>query len=112
MRCPLAAALLLAAPLLTAQTNCATCHADIAANYARTGMGRSFFRPATGPTVEDYYHALSGSHYSMTLHDGQYFQRRWLLDPAGKQIHIEELKIDYVMGFGNHARSYLHRTER
>jgi predicted CXXCH cytochrome family protein len=97
---------------------CATCHREIAANYARTGMGRSFFAPGTGNTIEDYaktpeyYHALSDSHYSMTVRNGQYFQRRWQLDAGRNEINAEEVKIDYVMGSGNHARSYLHRTER
>jgi tetratricopeptide (TPR) repeat protein len=81
-------------------------------------MGRSFFVPATANTIEDYaknpeyYHALSDSHYSMTIRNGQYFQRRWQLDAGGKEINAEELQIDYVMGSGNHARSYLHRTGR
>ena len=80
-------------------------------------MGRSFFKPGSASTIEDYaktpeyYHALSDSHYAMTIRSGQYFQRRWQLDAAGKEINVEELKIDYVMGSGNHARSYLHRTE-
>src|SRR6202050_4205559 len=96
----------------------APCHRDIAADYARTGMAQSFFRPQAANTVEDYaktpeyYHALSDSHYSMTIRNGQYIQRRWQLDASGKEINAEELKIDYVMGSGNHARSYLHRTER
>jgi tetratricopeptide (TPR) repeat protein len=97
---------------------CAVCHRDIAADYARTGMARSFVIPATANTIEDYvkrreyYHALSDSHYSMSIRNGQYFERRWQLDGAGKEINIEELRIDYVMGSGNHARSYLHRTGR
>jgi len=112
---------------LAAQTNpgayadskvCATCHREIAADYARTGMGQSFFMPGSANTVQnyaktpEYYHALSDSHYSMTIRNGQYFQRRWQLDGSGREINVEELKIDYVMGSGNHARSYLHRTER
>jgi predicted CXXCH cytochrome family protein len=97
---------------------CATCHRDIAADYARTGMAQSFFRPEAANSIEDYantpeyYHALSDSHYSMTVRNGQYLQRRWQLDALANQINVEELKIDYVMGSGNHARSYLHRTER
>jgi cytochrome c-type biogenesis protein CcmH/NrfG len=121
--------LLLGLPALWAQPNyagtayvdskvCATCHRDIAASYARTGMGRSYFTPASANTIEDYaktpgyYHALSDSHYAMTIREGRYFQRRWQLDASGREINVEELKIDYVMGSGNHARSYLHRTER
>jgi tetratricopeptide (TPR) repeat protein len=97
---------------------CAGCHSEIAASYARTGMGRSFFRPGSANAVEDYvrtpdyYHALSGTRFRMTVRDGQYFQRCWQLDSSGREINVEELRIDYVMGSGNHARSYLHRTER
>ena len=135
-----AVALLLGLPGLAAQTSseafpekdyvdskiCATCHREIAEDYARTGMGQSFFKPGFKPgfrpgsasTIEDYaktpeyYHALSDSHYRMTIRNGQFFQRRWQLDAAGKEINAEELRIDYVMGSGNHARSYLHRTGR
>jgi predicted CXXCH cytochrome family protein len=97
---------------------CASCHKEIAANYAQTGMAQSFFTPGSSNTVEDYaktpqyYHSLSDSHYAMTIREGQYFQRRWQVDGAGKEINVEESRIDYVMGSGNHARSYLHRTER
>ncbi len=97
--------------------DCARCHREIAASYARTGMGQSFFKPASANAIEhykaaEYYHALSDSHYAMAIRNGQYFQRRWQLDARGNQINVEELRIDYVMGSGNHARSYLHRTER
>jgi len=124
---PFAVVLLLGLPALAAQTDpgiyvdskiCARCHRDIAASYARTGMGRSFFVPGTANRIEDYaktpeyYHALSDSHYAMTIRNGQYFQRRWQLDAGGKEINTEELKIDYVMGSGNNARSYVHRTGR
>jgi len=97
---------------------CATCHRDIAAKYARTGMGRSFYKPAAANTVEDYaktpeyYHALSDSHYRMTIRNGEYFQRRWQIGLDGKEINVEEVKIDYVIGSGNHGRFYLHRTEQ
>ena len=106
------------ASVYTDSKRCAECHREIAANYARTGMARSFYIPASVNKIEDYagtpeyYHALSDSHYAMTIRNGQYFQRRWQLDAAGKEIDVEELSIDYVMGSGNHARSYLHRTER
>src|ERR1700676_5207342 len=81
---------------------CAGCHREIAASYARTGMARSFFTPAASNTIEnyrgEYYHALSDSHYTMSVRDGAYFQRRWQLDLGGKEMNVEELKIDYVMG--------------
>ncbi len=76
------------AGILTAQTAparapCAACHAEIAENYARTGMGRAFFKPLAANTVEDYtsstphYNALSDTYYAMSIRNGQYLQRRW-----------------------------------
>ena len=48
----------------------------------------------------------------MILRDGQYYQRRWQIGFGGKGVNVEEMRIDYVLGSGNHARSYLHRTPR
>src|SRR5690348_10054971 len=94
---------------------CAGCHREIAANYRLTGMGRSFYRPTPASTFEEiksnpeFFHSLSDTHYSMIARDGAYYQRRWQLGFAGKETNVEELKIDYVIGSGEHARSYLHR---
>lgn len=81
-------------------------------------MGRSFFPPASANTIEDYkgnntfYHALSGTHYAMVSHDGAYYQQRWQIGFNGLKTNVEEMRIDYVLGSGDHARSYLHRTSR
>jgi hypothetical protein len=81
-------------------------------------MGRSLYRPAPANTLEDYarnnefYHSLSDTHYSMVLRDGRYYQRRWQVGFWRQETNIEESRIDYVLGSGNHARSYLHRTAR
>ena len=97
---------------------CAGCHSQIAQNHLHTGMGRSLFRPSPANTLEDYsrnnefYHALSDTHYAMIVRDGAYYQRRWQIGFGGTPANVEELKIDYVLGSGNHARSYLHRTAR
>jgi predicted CXXCH cytochrome family protein len=47
----------------------------------------------------------------MSWKDGKLYQRRWQVDSRGKEINSEEVTVDYVMGSGNHAKSYLHRTE-
>src|SRR5262245_12499053 len=95
---------------------CTRCHREIAESYSQTGMGRSLFKPSPANTVEDYskkfFHSTSDTHYSMIERDGGYFQRRWQIGFGGKETNVEELKIDYVMGSGAHARSYLHRTPR
>jgi len=94
---------------------CAGCHRQIAADYRLTGMGRSFYRPSAANTLEDYakqnsfQHSLSDTRYSMIARDGAYYQRRWQLGFEGKETNVEEFKIDYVIGSGEHARSYLHR---
>ena len=43
---------------------------------------------------------------------GKFYQRRWQIGYRGKEENAEELQIDYVMGSGNHVRTYLHRTSR
>jgi predicted CXXCH cytochrome family protein len=97
---------------------CGTCHVDIAASFQKTGMGRSFYRPAAQNVVEDYTrknvvnHQRSGFIYTMVERDGAYYQRRHTLDFEGKPANIVEQKIDYVIGSGNHARTYLHRTSQ
>jgi predicted CXXCH cytochrome family protein len=95
---------------------CATCHRQIADDYRQTGMARSFFRPTAENTIEDYtrqntfYHALSDTHYAMSRRGGEFYQRRWQIGLGGVEINVEELRVDYILGSGNHARSYLHRT--
>jgi predicted CXXCH cytochrome family protein len=96
---------------------CARCHREIDESYRKTGMARSLFRPSPANTVEDYtrnefYHSTSDTHYAMVRRDGDYYQRRWQIGFGGKETNVEELKIDYVLGSGAHARSYLHRTPR
>jgi len=96
---------------------CAGCHAGIAATYRQTGMGRSFARatPAT-LNVEDFArnnnldHKLSDRHYQMIRRDNRFFVRRNQVGYGGSDANVVEKEIHYVMGSGNHARSYLHRT--
>jgi predicted CXXCH cytochrome family protein len=93
---------------------CASCHQDVAATYARTGMGRSFALPGSVPVVEDYAHnntlnhAASGLRYTMLQRDGAFFLRRSQTGFDGRETM--EQRIDYIIGSGNHSRSYLHRA--
>ena len=100
----------LAAP---AAVTCATCHPAIAKTYAQTGMGRAFAAASPANVAQgEYFHTVSQTHYRILERGGEFFQRRWQKGPAGEEINVEELRIDWVMGSGNHARSYLHRTAR
>ena len=107
----LPAIVLIAAVTLQAATTCATCHPKIAQTYAQTGMARSFYKPQSIPTTR-YYHKLSDTWYAIEDHNGQYYQRRWRIGYDGKETEVQESRIDYVMGSGNHVRTYLTRTPR
>ena len=94
---------------------CAECHGEIWRSFRATGMGRSFFRPTAENNLEDYtrstyYHPASGTYFQMIRRGERYFQRQYQLAPDGRETNVTETGIDFVMGSGNHARTYLHRT--
>lgn len=94
---------------------CASCHPQIAQTYRQTGMGRSFFRATPqAMTVEkldsDFVHKASDRIYRMLRRGDQFFLRRHQTAPGGGEENVIEREIHYVMGSGNHSRSYLHRT--
>ena len=96
---------------------CVKCHADEAAGYAKTGMAHAFYKPQASDTIgnatkeNQFFHAASNTYYKMTEHDGKYYQRRWQQGFDGNPDNVEESAIDFVMGSGNHVRTYLHREQ-
>jgi hypothetical protein len=96
---------------LTAPSECSGCHAKIAATYRRTGMARSFYRvaPDNTPPEASYYHAASERHFQIRRDNGRYIMRRWQQDEDGSIVNVLERSIEYVLGSGNHARSYVSR---
>ena len=97
---------------------CAQCHADIARNFRKTGMARSFDRLSPQNLVEDFksgnpfFHQASDSYFALIERGGKYYQRRWQRGFDGQETNVEEKQIDFVLGSGNHARTYLHLTSR
>src|SRR5580704_10860331 len=89
---------------------CAACHAEIAKTYQLTGMGRSFSRPRVEDfkTPVSYYHPASDRHYSLAERDGRLYERRQQTGYGGTETNVVEKSIDYAIGSGNHARTYLH----
>jgi tetratricopeptide (TPR) repeat protein len=88
-------------------------------------MGRSFskLRPDTawlaaangggGPDFKRQnrvYHEASERHYTMVERGGTFYQRRHQIGFDGKETNGVELTADYVVGSGNHARTFLHRN--
>ncbi len=111
-----------AAGLYADRSVCAQCHAAIAATYRKTGMGRSFRKVrsekdlgAAGSSsglAKPFYHAASNSFFNMVFQNGAWFQRRWQTGFDGKETNVDEKRVDYVLGSGNHSRTLLHLTER
>src|SRR6516164_5453848 len=80
---------------------CAGCHRQIYESYSRTGMGRSFGRvDATVWRDGEYSHAASGQRFTMYRREGRFLERR--------ETNVLEMTADFVLGSGNHARTYLH----
>ncbi len=80
-------------------------------------MGRSFSQVTAESPGDDFpgkafYHEASDSYFSMIRRDGKTYQRRWQLGYDGEETNIEEKSADYVLGSGNHGRTYLHLTSR
>ena len=78
-------------------------------------MGRSFARvlPENTPKLgKPFYHKASGSYFAMIARDGKLYQRRWQIGFDGKETNVDEKQADFVVGSGNHSKTYLHLTSR
>src|SRR5262245_47121466 len=93
---------------------CVGCHTAQTDGFRKTGMGRSFTRVTAqnAPAGASYYHPASDMHFAIERRGDEVFQRRWQKGFDGKETNVEEKRIDYVMGSGNHSRTYLHLTAR
>jgi len=68
------------------------------------GMKEDFSRNNT------YYHEASDQHFTMYQRDGHFYQRRHQTGPDGRETNVVEMGIDFVLGSGDHARTYLHQA--
>lgn len=100
-----------AAPGYVPDEACADCHADLYASYQSVGMARSFYPPAPDKDVEEFGRVFrqeaTGFHYEMHARDGSYFQERYCVDDQGRRFARHEEEVHWVVGSGNHARTYL-----
>ena len=94
---------------------CATCHADRAKTYEQVGMSHAFFAPRADRMIEDfaappYFHEKSKQYFTIRRRGDALVFRRWEQEPDGTPVHLFEQKIDWILGSGHHARTYLYRT--
>jgi len=94
---------------------CTSCHRQIADDYARTGMGRSFRSLRSEVALPEFNgvtfrHDASEQYFTATRKDAGYYLQRRQAGLGGSAANVLESEVHYVVGSGNHARSYLHRS--
>jgi Tfp pilus assembly protein PilF len=95
--------------------SCGNCHAEIAKTYREVGMARSFYRPRAAAFVEDfdappYFHAKSQQYFEIRRRGDALTFRRYQVAKDGAPIHVFEQRVDWILGSGNHSRTYLYAT--
>jgi predicted CXXCH cytochrome family protein len=97
---------------------CAKCHPAIAATYRKSGMGRSFRKVRSEKDLDaaaparPFHHEASNSFFDMVFQKGAWYQRRWQTGFDGGETNVDEKRVDYVLGSGNHSLTLLHLTEQ
>lgn len=96
----------------TGDEACASCHEDLYASYQTHGMARSLYAMTPERVVEDFadievIHAPSGFRYTVRERDGAFWQEEYRLDEQGRKTHQLAREIEYVVGSGTAARTYL-----
>ncbi|MCU1348090.1 MAG: Flp pilus assembly protein TadD [Acidobacteria bacterium] len=94
---------------------CAPCHTGIVRSYHHVGMSKSFYRPRADDVIEDFgkppfRHERSGDVMELRWRKGRLVFRRWQVDASGKAINTFEQLVDWILGSGHHARTYLFQT--
>ena len=101
-----------------ADTQCAPCHQEIYDSYQKVAMAKSFYDFDDQNTVESFdenenhfFHPPSGNHYEMNVVGGQLEMKRFKLRDDGTRYAEFQTQAGYVVGSGNHVRTYLTRNE-
>src|SRR4051812_40803821 len=91
---------------------CGQCHQAIAESYAKTGMARSFRSVQPGFRLPEFdgrafLHSASLQKFTFGFDAGKNVVSR---EQALAGFPPWRVDVEYVLGSGDHARSYLHRT--
>ncbi|HEY6136681.1 MAG TPA: tetratricopeptide repeat protein [Thermoanaerobaculia bacterium] len=101
--------LAIVAALYINDASCTSCHANIVHTYHAVGMSKSFYRPRQDDAIEDFSklpfkHAKSGDVMELRWRNGRLIFRR----VNGRSVF--EQPVDWILGSGHHARTYLYQT--
>lgn len=93
---------------------CGNCHPKQAESYRAVAMSHAFYRPTAGNVIEKldqpFFHDKSKQFFAMTRRGGKLVFSRWQTASDGQPINRIEQPVDWILGSGNHARTYLYRT--
>ncbi|HEV2720326.1 MAG TPA: tetratricopeptide repeat protein [Thermoanaerobaculia bacterium] len=100
---------LAAAAMFVNDAQCTSCHQKIVHSYHDVGMSKSFYRPRQDDVIEDFSklpfkHAKSGDVMDLRWRNGRLIFRR--VNGAS----VFEQPVDWILGSGHHARTYLYQT--
>lgn len=95
---------------------CANCHRDKYESFQAVGMSQSLKAPGNARNIEtfgeEYHHEASDRYYRIDRQDdGALTFLRYQRDRDGRPLNRVEVPIDWVLGSGNRARSYLYQTD-
>lgn len=104
-----------AAPGYVDDALCGDCHGSKQVAYQSVGMSQAFAAQRPERDVEDFaqppfFHAASGQHLSVQRERARLVFRRWRESAEGTRLDLLEQDVDFVLGSGHHARTYLYRT--
>lgn len=91
---------------------CFDCHEDLWRGYQQHGMARSYYPLTPENAVEDFSgkplrHEASDFYYRVFEDDGRFYQEEYRLDASGNKTHRLVRRMDFVVGSGHAARTYL-----
>ena len=91
---------------------CFDCHEDQYQGFQEHGMSNSMFRLTKENAVELFGSEVvtdssTGLHYRSVAADSGFFMEEYLLDANGKKVHRLLRSLDWVVGSGTSARTYL-----
>ncbi len=95
---------------------CASCHEDLYASYQGHGMAQSLYALTPERAVEDFegvelYHEASGLTYTAYERGGAFYQEEFRRTAGGWKTHRLVRQMDFVVGSGTAARTYLTRQD-
>jgi len=95
--------------LFIPDAHCTPCHQNIAHTFHDVGMSKSFYRPRQDDVIEDFSklpfkHAKSGDVMELRWRGGRLIFRRT------RGASVFEQPVDWILGSGHHARTYLYQT--